>query len=279
MNMTDKTAMTSHAMIAPPAPSLAYRIAVPAGITAAVLAGVLFLAAVLTSAAHVASILAALWKWTPVLFLGFLFNLLVSVLSMALGTAAGVFLGIGQVSPLPLVRRASWFVTQFFRNAPWLVLLFYCILLLPFEITVGGVTIPLPGWVKATIGLALPVMGNVSEIVRGGIQSIPSAQWESAEALAFTRRQTLWTIILPQSFKRMLPPWMNVYAVLTMATPLMSVVGVEDVMAAARSALAAEGRTELLMPVYLMLLSWFFIYCYPIARWTVALERRFNVKG
>lgn len=227
----------------------------------------------------VSSVLKVLWNWTPVLFAGFLFNILVSVLSMTIGTVTGVLLGIGQVAQICVVRRGSWLVTQFFRNAPWLVLLFYSIMLLPFEFKIAGFSISLPAWVKATIGLSLPVMGNVSEIVRGGIQSIPSAQWESAEALAFTRRQTLRMIIFPQALKRMIPPWMNVYALLTMATPLMSIVGVEDVMAMARSVLAAEGKVELLLPVYMLLLSWFFIYCYPIARWTVALESRFNVKG
>ena len=73
---------------------------------------------------------------------------------------------------------------------------------------------PIPDWIKATLGLALPVMANVAEIVRGAVQSIPTAQWESAESLAFTRRQTLWMIILPQCVKRMLPPWMNLYAIL-----------------------------------------------------------------
>jgi polar amino acid transport system permease protein len=42
-------------------------------------------------------------------------------------------------------------------------------------------------------------------------------------------------------------------------------------------ALSSEGRAELLVPMYLYLLAWFFIYCYPIARATVALERRFQV--
>ena len=61
-------------------------------------------------------------------------------------------------------------------------------------------------------------MANVAEIVRGAVRSIPAGQWEAAESLAFTRRQTIWTIILPQCVKRMLPPWMNLYAILTMAT-------------------------------------------------------------
>jgi len=223
-------------------------------------------------------ILATLMKWAPLVFQGFLFNLLVSFLSMAIGTIAGVVLGLAQISLLPPMRSGSWAVTQFFRNAPWLVLLFYCMFLLPFEVRVGPWTVPLPDWIKATIGLALPVMANVSEIVRGGVKSIPVSQWESAEALAFTRLQTLWMIILPQCIKRMIPPWMNLYAILTMATPLISIVGVQESMTLTRAALSAEGRSELLVPMYLMLLAWFFIYCYPIARWTIRMERRFAVK-
>jgi polar amino acid transport system permease protein len=121
-------------------------------------------------------------------------------------------------------------------------------------------------------------MANVSEIVRGAVNSIPSGQWESAESLAFSRLQTLWRIILPQCVKRMIPPWMNWYAILTMSTPLISIVGVNDAMTLAQDALAAEQRSELLMPMYAMLLLFFFVYCYPIARWTIRLERRYAVK-
>ena len=125
--------------------------------------------------------------------------------------------------------------------------------------------------------LSLPIMANISEIVRGSIQSIPSGQWESAESLAFSRYQTLWMIILPQCVKRMIPPWMNWYAILTMSTPLISILGVADGMSLTQDALAAEGRSEYLIPMYLWLMFWFFIYCYPIARWTIYLERRFQV--
>jgi polar amino acid transport system permease protein len=216
-------------------------------------------------------------KWFPVVFQGFLFNLLVSVLTMALGTVLGVALGLAQVSLRPSLRTAAWATTQFFRNAPWLVLLFYAMLILPFQVRVGGLSLSFPAWAKAVVGLSLPVMGNVAEIVRGGVQSIPSGQWESAEALAFTRRQTLWQIILPQAAKRMLPPWMNLYAILTMATTLISIVGIQDGLTATRAALVAEARTDLLIPMYGMLLALFFLYCYPIARGTLALERRFAV--
>jgi polar amino acid transport system permease protein len=225
------------------------------------------------------SILSTLWKWTPLLLRGFLFNLAISAVAMALGTFVGLFLGFAQISLLPPVKKGAWLTTHFFRNAPWLVLLFYCMFLLPFQITVFGVTIPIPDWIKATFGLSLPVMANVSEIVRGAVQSIPTTQWESAASLAFTRRQTLWMIILPQCIKRMLPPWMNLYAILTMATVLASIVGVNEMMTLTRAALSAENRPGLLLVFYSYVLFWFFLYCYPIARWTVRLEARYAVNN
>ena len=230
-------------------------------------------------------ILATLWKWTPLIlfgppreFGGFALNILVSFLAMAIGTVTGLALGLGLISKFAPVRSVSWAITQFFRNSPWLVLLFFVMLLTPFQFRIGGLTIPFPAWFKATVGLALPIMANIAEIVRGAVNSIPTAQWESAESLAFSRLQTLWRIILPQCVKRMIPPWMNWYAILTMATPLISIVGVNDAMTLTQDALASEQRTELLMPMYAMLLLFFFVYCYPIARWTIRLERKYAVR-
>jgi polar amino acid transport system permease protein len=226
----------------------------------------------------VPSILATIVKWTPLLAQGFALNIAMSFLAMAIGTVLGFPLGLGQVSLHRPVRAVSWFVTQFFRNSPWLVLLFYCMLLLPFEVQIGSTVVALPGWLKSTVGLSLPVMANVSELVRGAVRSIPYGQWEASEAMAFSRMQTLRMVILPQCIKRMTPPWMNLYAILTVATPLASVVGVSEAMTLTGDILSSEGRTELLVPMYLYLLLWFFLYCYPIARATITLERRFQVR-
>ncbi|MGI9406936.1 MAG: amino acid ABC transporter permease [Hyphomicrobiaceae bacterium] len=223
---------------------------------------------------------AALVKWLPfIVGSGFLFNILISFFAMLIGTVAGVVLGLMQISPLGAIRWPAKFLTQAFRNSPWLVLLFIVLLALPFEIEIGGATIRIPDWMKAVFGLCLPIMANISEVVRGAIQSVPSGQWEAAESLAYTRQQTLWQIILPQCFKRMIPPWMNWYAILTMATPLCSLLGVEELITLSRQAIEAENnRPELLVPFYGFALLIFFAYCYPIARATIALERRFAVK-
>ncbi len=225
-----------------------------------------------------ASVFAVLLRWTPLLLRGFGLNILISFLSMAMGTVLGVLLGLGLVAQTKAVRGPSWALTQFFRNAPWLVLLFFMIFLLPYHMRLAGFSFTVPDWVKAVIGLGLPVMANVAEIVRGGVRSIHPGQWEAAESLGFSRRQQLFSIILPQAFKRMLPPWMNLYAILTTSTTLASIVGVNDVVTRAGQVLAAAGNSPgLLAPVYAYVLLLFFIYTYPVALATRRLERRTKV--
>lgn len=242
-------------------------------------------------------ILETVWKWLPLILFGtldidfswaqgiqvsgaiggFSLNILVSFLVMAIGTVLGVILGLILVSRGVIVKRIGWVVMQFFRNSPWLVMLFFAVLLLPFQFEVFGYTVPFPDWAKATFALSLPIMANIAEITRGAIQSIPTSQWESAESLAFNRFQTFRLIILPQCVKRMTPPWMNWYAILAMESSLISIVGVNDAMTLTHDALASENRSELLIPMYGLLLGLFFVYSYPIARWTQVLERRFAV--
>lgn len=225
------------------------------------------------------SALDTLILWLPFILKGFGLNLLMSFLAMAIATVLGVALGIAQVSQIAILRAGAKFITQLFRNAPWLVILFIVMYLLPIEVRLpGGDKIMIPDWLKATFAFSLPVMGNISEIVRGAINSIPTGQWESAEGLAFSRRQTMVHIILPQCVKRSIPPWMNWYALLTLATPMASILGVHEAVGNAQAAMeAGGGRPDFLLPFYLFLLCLFFVYIYPIALWTRKLEQKYAV--
>jgi polar amino acid transport system permease protein len=219
-------------------------------------------------------------RWAPLLLWGFCFNILISVAAMAIGTVAGVPVGIAQISPVGPLRWIARAATQLFRNSPWLVLLFLCVLMIPFEIRAFGWRIPFPDWAKAVFGFALPVMANTSEIVRGAIASVPTGQWEASSALGLGRRRTLFLVILPQCVKRMLPPWMNLYSLIVMSTVTASIVGVSEMVTLTGQVHAAEGsRPELLAPLYAFVLVCFFAYCYPIGKWTQALERRYARPG
>lgn len=225
------------------------------------------------------SALATLVIWLPFILKGFVLNLVISFLAMALATALGIVLGLMQISLLPLVRVPARFVTHLFRNSPWLVILFVVMMLLPVEIPApGGGKMMIPDWIKATIAFSLPVMGNISEILRGAVLSIPTGQWDSADGLAFTRSQTLRWIILPQCVRRAIPPWMNWYALLTLSTPIASIFSIHEAVSNTQAAMEAAGaRPEFLFPFYLFLLCLFFAYIYPIAVWTRKLERKYAV--
>lgn len=217
-------------------------------------------------------VLNALLQWSPALVAGFGQNILISLLAIALGTVWGLLIGALALTPLRWVARL-W--VQVFRNAPWLVLIYFTTYVFPFEVQIAGHYVSFPDWIKVTLGLALPASANVAEIFRGAIGSIPATQWEAARSLAFTRVQLFSSIILPQCFKRMLPPWMNLYAVVTMGTALASLVGVHDVIDTAQIASNTVNITGFTVLIYLSLLALFFAYCYPISRLTQRLERRY----
>jgi polar amino acid transport system permease protein len=223
----------------------------------------------------VTEIFAALWQWSPALGIGLLHNILISITAIALGTLAGLLVGALGMSPLTPLRWAARVWVQVFRNAPWLVLIYFTTYVFPFEIHVAGQYLPFPDWLKVNVGLALPASANVAEIFRGAIASIPSTQWEAARSLAFDRGQIFRSIILPQCFKRMLPPWMNLYAVVTMGTALSSLVGVHDLIDTAQIASNTVNLTGFTVLIYFSLLALFFVYCYPISRLTQRLERRY----
>jgi polar amino acid transport system permease protein len=193
---------------------------------------------------------------------------------VALGTCAGLVLGPLSLSGAAVLRVPVRAYVQLFRNAPMLVLIYFSTYVFPFELTLGHTIVPFPDWIKVTLGLALPASANFAEIFRGAIQSIPRAQWDSARVLALTRSQVLRWIILPQCVRRMLPPWMNLYASITMATSLASLVGVHDLLDTAQVASNTVARADFTVVVYFLVLALFFAYCYPIARYTRYLERR-----
>src|SRR5450830_53755 len=216
-----------------------------------------------------------LLTWSPALLLGMLANIQISVLAMLIGTLAGLVIGALQLSGFRVVRVLTHCYVQTFRNAPMLILIYFSTYVFPFEIHVGVHYVAFPDWLKVTLGLALPASANVAEVFRGAILSIPAAQWEAASSLAFRRSQLFRWIILPQCLRRMLPPWMNLYAGITMGTALASLVGVHDLLDTAQIASTTVNRVDFTVAIYFTTLLLFFVYCYPISRFTHYLERKY----
>lgn len=240
---------------------------------------VLFLAVLTVYEGDTARIMQALFAYSPRLLAGvtsgdgagggFITNIAVSIVSMTMAVLAGTALGIAMISSHALVRNMAVVVMNIFRNSPWLVLLYAMLYLLPFYITVGDTTFTFSPFIKAAIGLSLPVMANMAEVLRGSIETIHAGQWESARALGYKPLQVLRYVIIPQAIPRMIPNVMNLYAMLFIGSSLIVVTGTNDVLAVVKLITAADGD-YLGTALYLYVLFWFFLYCFPIAtlsRW------------
>lgn len=216
------------------------------------------------------------WVWLPALLFGFSVNIGISLGAVLIGTLLGVLIGVGTASQSKALRWVLGVYVQVFRNIPWLVLIYFATYVIPFELHVLGRVYVIPDWLKVIVGLALPASANVSEIVRGALQSIPATQWESARSLAFRFPQLLRYIILPQCIARGLASWMNLYAMIVMGTALSSLVGVHDVLDVVQIASNSLASSSFTLMAYVLVLIFFFLYCYPIARYTRVLEQRYR---
>lgn len=212
--------------------------------------------------------------WTPALAEGFLMNIVISIGAMSIGTVIGMLVGLGRNSSREWLRRSCWGVTQFLRNTPSLVLLFYLAYMLPYEVQLAGMTIPLPGWLKAVVGLSMPVIGFMSDNVYGAIRNIHTDQWDAAAALPLSHYQTMSSVILPQATPMLLPPWMSYFAVIVMGSSTASMVGVKEILSSATVAMESVSDPALVIPMYFYVLCWFFVFCYPFSHITRWFERR-----
>lgn len=204
---------------------------------------------------------------------GFVANVGMSLAAMAIASVLGIILGIGLVAEFGPLRLLSSFVMNVLRNSPWLVVLYAMLYLLPFEVKIFGVWITISPVVKSIAGLSLPVAANIAEIFRGGIESIPTGQWESARSLGYRRLQILRYIVLPQALPLMIPNLMTIYAMLFIGTSLVVVTGASDVLFVGRTIIETAGSSTA-SAIYIYILFLFFLFAFPIAILTRWLERR-----
>lgn len=207
---------------------------------------------------------------------GFVLNIFLGLCSMALAAVMGTLLAFGMMARNRAIRVPCFLVMNFLRNSPWLVLLFAMLYIIPFNVRLFGFSIAVPAFAKAVVGLALPTAANFAEIIRGAVQSIHSGQWEAARAFGYMPMAIYWRIILPQALRRMIPGWMNLYALLMIATSLATVTGIQDVITTLNTLLSMENE-RVIVYFYITTLFLFFAYCYPIALLARRMEQ--SVKG
>jgi general L-amino acid transport system permease protein len=118
--------------------------------------------------------------------------------------------------------------------------------------------------------------GYIAEVVRGGLQGIPSGQYEAAESLGLTYLKAHWLIILPQALKISIPGIVNTFIGLFKDTTLVLIIGMFDPLGVGRASLADTAWAGLAREVYIFVALFFFICCFSMSRYSLFLERKLD---
>jgi polar amino acid transport system permease protein len=202
----------------------------------------------------------------PLILKGLLVTLEVSILVLLIGTFIGTFIGLALLYGVKPLRWAARLYVDTLRGIPLLVLifaLFYGLPVLGLRVTAISAGI---------IALSIFCGAHVAEVLRGGVNSIPSGQTDAANALGLTFFQRLRYVILPQALRRTLPPWVNTAVEMVKASSLVSLVSVIELMLAIQQ---IAGRTRETLLLYGVAALLYFSINYGISTLGRHLEKRF----
>jgi glutamate transport system permease protein len=157
--------------------------------------------------------------WRSLLVTGLLATLQAAAVAAVIAAGVGVILAFGRIARQGWIRVPLIVVIEFFRGLPVVLLMFF-----------GVIALGLPLFWGVVFGLVLYNGAIVAEILRAGIVSLPKGQTEAAYAIGLTRTQTLFTILLPQAVRRMLPSLVSQLVVLNKDTSLGFIIGYAELL-------------------------------------------------
>ena len=206
----------------------------------------------------------------PLLLEGAYITIKITVLSVGFGIILGLVAGIARISGVkPLVLLAKIYV-DFLRGTPLLIQIFMIYFALPAIL--GQRVDP---FIAAITACSLNSGAYIAEIFRSGIQSIDSGQMEAGRSLGMNWRQTMYYIILPQAFRRIVPLLGNEFIAMLKDSSLVSVIGFEEL---TRRGQLIISRTYASFEIWLVVALLYLCLTFMISRLTAFMERRLAIK-
>jgi polar amino acid transport system permease protein len=215
----------------------------------------------------------------PSILEGIVNTMMMAVLAMALGIVLGVIVAIMRLSPNPVFKSVAAGYTWLFRGTPLILQL-----LLWFNLALVFPTIGIPGlwstravdvmtpFLSALLGLGINQGAYTSEVMRAGMLSVDTGQYEAALAIGMGRLKALRRIILPQAMRVVTPPLSNEFIGMVKATSLASVIQYPEVLHNAENIYYANSRViELLIVAGF----WYLLAVSILTPLQMLLERRF----
>jgi polar amino acid transport system permease protein len=191
-------------------------------------------------------------------------TLALTALAFAGGGALGLVLLVLRIAPLRALRWLALGWIQAIQGTPLLGLLFLIFFGLPL------IGFDVSRWVAATVAMSVYGSAFLAEIWRGAVEAIPVGQWEAASSLGLPRVTQLRLVILPQALTIAIPPTVGFLVQLVKNTSLASIIGLIEL---SRRAQLVNGATFAPFIVYGVTAVLYFCLCFPLTRWSRALER------
>lgn len=164
----------------------------------------------------------------PILMKGLIVTLQATAVGFFIAIVLGLVLAALKASPIRLVSWPARLFTEFIRDTPLLVQLFFLYYVLP------EYGIVLPAFMTGALALGLQYSAYTSEVYRAGLESVPLGQHEAARALDLSPRRSFAVIILPQAIPRIIPALGNYLVSIMKDVPLLSVVAVLEMLNVAK---------------------------------------------
>ncbi|MHB8618515.1 MAG: amino acid ABC transporter permease, partial [Chloroflexota bacterium] len=175
--------------------------------------------------------------------------------------------GMGRVSQVRAIRAACFAYVEVIRGVPLLVIIY----LIYFGI---GTYANVPRFLAAVVSLGIFSGAYVAEIVRAAVESVSKGQIEAALSLGFTYRRAMRKIVLPQAFKRMVPPLAGQFIALTKDSSLASIVAISELTLVTTQIISITFRS---FQFWIVTAIIYFMLGWILSRIAQYLEWRFHV--
>ncbi|WP_236619620.1 amino acid ABC transporter permease [Bacillus sp. 1NLA3E] len=213
----------------------------------------------------------------PILLEGMWIALKATVSGFALAIVIGVLIALGRISKSKLLNGVLVIVLEIVRGTPLLVQLVYMYYVVPllltllFQIWNPGFQFTISPFLAGMLGLGMNYGCYLSEVIRSSILNVDRGQNEAALALGYTKRQSMWSIIMPQATRSSVPVLGNYLVMMIKDTSLLAFITVNELLLRTQS---YASQTFLTIESYSLLALAYLIISLPLAQIIRLLERR-----
>lgn len=197
-------------------------------------------------------------------------TLFVWAVCFAAATPLAILMALARRSKLGGLRTLSVLYIELMRGTPMVAILYVAMLILPMALPDGQ----FDKMIRAMIMITLFWAAYIAEVVRAGLQAIPSGQQEASTALGIGYWRTMQLVILPQALRIVIPGMVNLAIGFLLATSLLAVIGIFDLLNAARASATDPNWLGFYSEAYLLVALIYFVTCFGASRYSLWLEQR-----